>query len=148
MAKLFSQRPLVLLALLSAFFISTTPAQAATFTEICYAQQQLQILGYQPGDADGLMGPRTRAAIKQYQQNSQLPTTGTLGPRTKAQLRENLPDFPPLATQRRRPGESKRVRSTAPPGIVSRAAEAKTSQQQTSKTAADPRRIPGSDGQR
>jgi peptidoglycan hydrolase-like protein with peptidoglycan-binding domain len=39
-------------------------------------QQALQAKGYRPGIADGKLGPRTRAAIRRYQQDYGLPVTG------------------------------------------------------------------------
>ncbi len=39
-------------------------------------QQALQAKGYRPGIADGRLGPRTRAAIRRYQQDYGLPVTG------------------------------------------------------------------------
>jgi peptidoglycan hydrolase-like protein with peptidoglycan-binding domain len=42
------------------------------------AQERLAALGFDPGTADGIMGPRTRAAIRAYQRRSGLRVTGTL----------------------------------------------------------------------
>jgi len=39
-------------------------------------QQALQAKGYRPGIIDGKLGPRTRAAIRRYQQDYGLPVTG------------------------------------------------------------------------
>jgi uncharacterized protein len=50
------------------------------------AQQRLQELGYNPGPADGIMGSKTIAAIKKFQQDIQLPTTGKLDTSTRKQL--------------------------------------------------------------
>jgi peptidoglycan hydrolase-like protein with peptidoglycan-binding domain len=46
----------------------------ATYTTA--VQEALQAKGYRPGAADGLLGPRTRAAIRRYQQDYGLPVTG------------------------------------------------------------------------
>ena len=41
-------------------------------------QQGLYELGYDPGPADGQMGPQTRSAIKAYQKDNSLPANGKL----------------------------------------------------------------------
>lgn len=46
------------------------------------SQQLLQSLGYKPGPADGMMGARTRAALKKFQKDEGLPETGELDPAT------------------------------------------------------------------
>ena len=48
--------------------------------QIKKAQQALSRLGYEPGPADGVYGPRTSAAVKSYQQQEKLPITGLLTP--------------------------------------------------------------------
>ena len=39
-------------------------------------QEELAAHGYKPGPADGLMGPRTRRAIRKYQRDAGLPVNG------------------------------------------------------------------------
>jgi peptidoglycan hydrolase-like protein with peptidoglycan-binding domain len=39
-------------------------------------QEELAAHGYKPGPADGVMGPRTRGAIRKYQRDAGLPVTG------------------------------------------------------------------------
>ncbi len=46
--------------------------------EIAKAQRLLRDLGYQPGPADGLMGPRTRDAISDFQRTAGLGVTGAV----------------------------------------------------------------------
>ncbi len=46
--------------------------------EIAKAQRLLRDLGYQPGPADGLMGPRTREAISDFQRTAGLTVTGAV----------------------------------------------------------------------
>ena len=48
---------------------------------VARAQRGLTDLGYQPGPVDGLMGPRTRTAIRTYQKSAGLPATGMLSRR-------------------------------------------------------------------
>lgn len=50
------------------------------------AQQRLAELGYWPGSVDGIMGPRTRSAIKAFQEQQRLPETGRLDEATRAAL--------------------------------------------------------------
>ena len=42
--------------------------------------------GYNPGPIDGLMGNKTRAALRQFQLDHRLPETGRIDPATKAAL--------------------------------------------------------------
>ncbi|HUG80079.1 MAG TPA: peptidoglycan-binding domain-containing protein [Bryobacterales bacterium] len=51
------------------------------------AQQSLNDQGFDAGPADGVMGPRTRAGILQYQKSEDLPVTGRLDAETASQLR-------------------------------------------------------------
>jgi len=52
------------------------------------AQGRLAHLGYSPGPADGELGPRTRAAIAQFQRDRGLAPTGELDQDTISALRE------------------------------------------------------------
>jgi peptidoglycan hydrolase-like protein with peptidoglycan-binding domain len=47
-------------------------------TRIRRAQERLQALGFAPGPIDGVLGPRMRAALRQFQRTHRLPTTGEL----------------------------------------------------------------------
>jgi peptidoglycan hydrolase-like protein with peptidoglycan-binding domain len=49
-------------------------------------QKALQEKGMDPGPVDGIMGPRTQAALRAYQKDQKLPETG----RMDAQTREKL----------------------------------------------------------
>lgn len=57
---------------------STAPRK----TTIQAAQQRLLALGYQPGVADGVMGPKAIAALKKFQSDHSLPATGQLDRKT------------------------------------------------------------------
>jgi peptidoglycan hydrolase-like protein with peptidoglycan-binding domain len=50
------------------------------------AQEALKTQGFDPGPIDGRMGPRTRAAINDYQTKNNLPVTGMLDDATMAKL--------------------------------------------------------------
>jgi peptidoglycan hydrolase-like protein with peptidoglycan-binding domain len=52
------------------------------------AQQTLEALKLDPGPADGMLGPRTKAAVKRFQQAEKLSATGTLDAQTRARLAE------------------------------------------------------------
>jgi len=49
-------------------------------------QQALKDRGFDPGDLDGTLGPRTRAAIREFQRKEGLKVTGRLDAQTKAKL--------------------------------------------------------------
>ena len=53
-------------------------------------QRALQTLGFDPGQIDGVMGPDTRAAIKQFQEANGLTADGIPGPKTQAALAKAL----------------------------------------------------------
>ena len=50
------------------------------------AQERLKQLGYEVGEADGIWGPQTQAALRQYQQKEGLTASGELDSRTIAEL--------------------------------------------------------------
>lgn len=50
------------------------------------AQKKLEELGYDPGRPDGIRGNKTINAIKLFQEENGLPTTGRLDPQTKDRL--------------------------------------------------------------
>jgi peptidoglycan hydrolase-like protein with peptidoglycan-binding domain len=49
-------------------------------------QQALKDKGHDPGDVDGKMGPKTQAALRDYQQKEGLKATGRLDTETAAKL--------------------------------------------------------------
>jgi peptidoglycan hydrolase-like protein with peptidoglycan-binding domain len=55
-------------------------------TDTRAAQQALKTQGFDPGPIDGRMGPRTRAAVSDYQRKNDLPATGMLDEATLAKL--------------------------------------------------------------
>lgn len=53
---------------------------------VLQAQEQLRELGYNPGPLDGILGPRTARALRNYQRDYGLPVTGTLNVQTRREL--------------------------------------------------------------
>ncbi len=68
---------------------STPPAPDPALVRERFAriQRQLASLGYDTGPADGVLGPRTRAAIRAFEAREGLPVTGTISERLEAALR-------------------------------------------------------------
>lgn len=64
---------------------STSAPSAAEIKRVAAAQRALSKLG-QKIEADGLMGPGTRAAIQKFERDNNLPVTGELGARTAKAL--------------------------------------------------------------
>jgi hypothetical protein len=60
----------------------STQATAANASITARAQTRLQALGYSVGNADGILGPRTRAALLKYQRAKGLAESGKLDPAT------------------------------------------------------------------
>ena len=54
--------------------------------EVLQAQQALSERGYNPGPTDGLMGPRTRRALRDFQLDAGLDATGLLDQGTSEAL--------------------------------------------------------------
>ncbi len=57
-----------------------------TTATIKAAQQELKDLGYYTGDVDGSFGPKSKAALKAFQEDNGLKVDGKLGPESKAAL--------------------------------------------------------------
>lgn len=60
-----------------------SPVAAKTVTE---AQQALKEAGFDPGAPDGVLGPQTRQAIRDFQRDRGLRVTGDLDPATRQAL--------------------------------------------------------------
>jgi hypothetical protein len=74
-----------LVVLLLGIAVPAMPARAGDAT-LQEAQQRLTDLGYDPGTADGVYGPRTRQALEAFQRARNLPVTGVLDPGTLQEL--------------------------------------------------------------
>jgi hypothetical protein len=55
---------------------ATTPAEPLTYRQVVQLQDRLRVLGFNPGRSDGLVGPRTIAAIRDFQAAHGFPVTG------------------------------------------------------------------------
>jgi peptidoglycan hydrolase-like protein with peptidoglycan-binding domain len=66
--------------------ILTPSALAVSSDDIRTMQKSLSDKGYDVGPADGVMGPRTRAAIRQYQASEKLTVNGRLDEETAGKL--------------------------------------------------------------
>jgi hypothetical protein len=53
-------------------------AKGVSPAQIRQAQERLKEKGFDPGSVDGSLGPRTKAALRQYQTTHGLPVTGEL----------------------------------------------------------------------
>lgn len=64
----------------------TRTRTTGSYAQIVAMQQALKDKGFDPGATDGVMGPKTSAALKAYQKSENLPTTGTMDGDTGAKL--------------------------------------------------------------
>lgn len=64
------------------------------------AQRALRDLGYEPGPVDGVVGPRTREALRKYQRSERIVATGRLDPETMVRLDIQKRLFPKQARAR------------------------------------------------
>lgn len=71
-------------------FIAIAPAGSiASEDRVAAAQRRLSELGFEPGPIDGLMGPRTREAVRSFQRAKSLSPDGRLNAKT---LKALFPD--------------------------------------------------------
>jgi hypothetical protein len=75
------------------------------------AQQALKTQGFDPGPIDGRMGPRTHAALSDYQRKNDLPVTGMLddATMTKLDVRSSRATDVPAASPTTRPDTKKQT---------------------------------------
>lgn len=76
-----------------------TPSSWAIDPVLQDAQRKLSTLGYEPGMADGVYGPRTRQALEEFQREQHLPLSGLLDTATLQALDRQT--APPEAAERR-----------------------------------------------
>lgn len=58
----------------------------ANDNEVYQIQKKLKALGYDPGSADGVLGSKTRSAIKRFQRDNGLPVTGKIDGHTRTKI--------------------------------------------------------------
>lgn len=68
--------------------IPSAPADEST--RVREIQLALQAAGFDPGSTDGRLGPRTRTAVREFQQANGLHPDGKVGPRTWSKLEPYL----------------------------------------------------------
>jgi peptidoglycan hydrolase-like protein with peptidoglycan-binding domain len=66
--------------------VSGTDRDMRMSADVRAAQQALRDKGFDAGPADGKMGPKTTAALKEFQQKNNLTVTGTLDAETRDHL--------------------------------------------------------------
>ncbi len=83
MAGLLRTLPVAACAL---WLVGWAPDAAAWSAPVQQAQERLDALGLDPGPIDGVMGARTRDALRTFQQKNDLPVTGELDWQTRMAL--------------------------------------------------------------
>ncbi|MDD0812485.1 peptidoglycan-binding domain-containing protein [Curvibacter sp. RS43] len=66
--------------------VAAPPVVADPLSAVRQAQERLNQQGYAAGTADGLVGPKTRAALRRFQQEKGLKVTGVLDAATADKL--------------------------------------------------------------
>ena len=82
----------------------TISANGRANGDVRAAQQALRDKGFNPGPIDGVMGARTTAAVKDFQQKENLTVTGSLDAETNARL---MASGPPAASPASEPTAKK-----------------------------------------
>jgi peptidoglycan hydrolase-like protein with peptidoglycan-binding domain len=75
--------------LLSTASIAQDYGMPATPSPVTAVQEKLNLLGYEAGPNDGLMGPKTRGAIRAFQKDAGLPVTGKIDSELLARLQSS-----------------------------------------------------------
>ena len=76
----------IVLSLVFAVCICVVPALAQSGDSVRDAQQVLKDKGFYSGSVDGIYGPITRKAVREYQKKQNLNPDGRLGPETLSSL--------------------------------------------------------------
>lgn len=72
--------------------------KGASGTAVEDLQRKLKEAGFDPGEVDGRMGPKTEAAVRAYQQAKGLQVDGIVGPQTRGALLGQAPTQPGNST--------------------------------------------------
>lgn len=79
-----------------AAFVSQSASFVRSVLDGARLQDRLVAAGFDPGQIDGIIGPRTRDALRAFQAAHGLPADGTLTDATRAALEEAIPTAPEL----------------------------------------------------
>lgn len=83
-------------------------------SQVSQIQQALNAQGYNVGAVDGQMGPKTKSALKQFQQAKGLQASGKLDPQTVAMLTTNTGSSTPSSTTSNTTSSDTSAPSTTP----------------------------------
>ena len=75
----------------------------ANAEQVRQVQQKLNDMGYHAGSVDGVFGPRTESALRQFQQARNLDATGHIDSNTLAALNRELTGHPTSGVGRQEP---------------------------------------------
>ena len=78
---------------ISPYLKENTIYTATTVSQNKIIQQRLKNWGYYTGAVDGILGPKSIAAIKKFQKANGLVADGIVGPKTAAKLRRMNSEF-------------------------------------------------------
>jgi len=97
----------IMLVLLEISFAPPALAQgrysAADTAQVRHVQQRLNNMGYHAGDVDGVLGPQTEAALRQFQQARKLDATGHIDSNTLAAINSEPTGHPTSGVGLREP---------------------------------------------
>ena len=74
---------LVIISFTGLFLVDIADSYDQTIYQV---QKKLEQLGYDPGRPDGILGKKTKTAVRHFQRDNGLPVTGKLDEQTKAKL--------------------------------------------------------------
>jgi len=98
--------PLAVLVLVFVLVGATPAAMAAYDAGVETAQTRLIQAGFDPGPVDGLMGPRTRKAIRAFQRANGVPVSGRLDRATRSKLKAAAGEPPARSAVGEKEGEA------------------------------------------
>jgi peptidoglycan hydrolase-like protein with peptidoglycan-binding domain len=116
---------------------------SANSEQVKAIQQALKDQGHDPGDIDGIMGPKTQAALRDYQQKQGLKVTGRLDAETSAKLGVEAKTSAAPSASGSSPAASP---STSAPASSDTKAKTDTGMKSDSSTKSDSATKPGSAG--
>jgi peptidoglycan hydrolase-like protein with peptidoglycan-binding domain len=91
------------LSFLSLFFVvytesPTGPTKELSKEDVKFLQSVLKELGLDPGPVDGILGPKTSKALREFQKKRELPATGRPDEKTVRALQEEVEELGPPAS--------------------------------------------------